>query len=151
VEPVIQMDPTIQESTVTTSISKRGRKRKAVPTSETTPTGQDHRYSLKKSKPDYVQATTSSVSDDVDVITSDEEPTNPNNKKKQKYTERRRKNNIASQKSRRTRKKKFSALELQVEDLEIENQAMRAKIAMAEALTKELKDLLVSQLTGVKK
>ncbi|XP_064643679.1 uncharacterized protein LOC135497758 [Lineus longissimus] len=160
VEPVIQLDATVkegatvQENTITTSTSKRGRKRKAAAaTSATIVTGEDHRYSSKRSMPDYIQASTS-VSDLIDIESpaeDEEETISPVDKKKTKYKERRRKNNIASQKSRQTRKKKNSALEQQAEDLEIENVAMRAKISEAEALTKELKELLVTQLAGGKK
>ena len=68
--------------------------------------------------------------------------------KAEKYRDRRDKNNIASKRSRETRKSKYASMMKQGDELEMQNEALRKKVAELEAQTKEMKALLVKELAS---
>ncbi|ESO90172.1 hypothetical protein LOTGIDRAFT_233964 [Lottia gigantea] len=100
------------------------------------PTSPDHDYSTKRPR-----------------LTSSLETESPNNQpststRVDKYKVRREKNNIASKRSREIRKNKFSEMEEKAQKFEVENEAMRDRIIVLEALAKEMKATLVARLAG---
>lgn len=113
----------------------------------------DHDYVMRKKQR---LASTAVVAEPVIevIITNDDDedsfvtPSMPTSSKrsKTKYRERRDKNNEASRRSRQIRKDKYKLMDLEADELEVKNEALRKKIVEMEAMAKIMKDMLIQKM-----